>query len=440
MPSSLLTRRFTARNILALATIAALTLGGHLLAERERAGLAEDLRLANLAGRQRALGQQIVKAALGLGHAADVREAQRWRDELRGATSELLAGHTLLESGGPLTDDPGLVALAADVKALQQAAAGLLARSDPRTTRPALDAVIRQEGPFLARVEDLIARLGAEADAHLAALRWLGYLVAFSVLVALLLEGLLVFRPAVARLSHEMHAQTRLQRQLLDAVTAEQHRLGSDLHDGLLQQLTGLSLLIRSLLTRASRGAALEAKDLAQIGTLLDDAIAEARRMSRAMMPVVLEQKGLAYALEDMSKQANASGRARCTARIELRGRLPEPSKSNHIYRIAQEAVQNALKHSQAANISVELVDTGDAIELRISDDGIGLITPTGASRTGMGLRTMEYRARAIGAELRLEPGRPTGTIVRCRLPDAQLWEASADHREADAPRARAGR
>ncbi len=355
-------------------------------------------------------------------------ETRRWRDTLRGAANELYVTHLQLEQDDPAAPPAAsghLVELTAEIQALHTAVSELLSRGVGPADPAEIDALLRRQPRLQALLRDLVARSQDAARSSLDLLGWTELLVLVGVLLAVLFEGFFVLRPAVLRLGQEIRAQMKLQRQLLDAVTAEQHRLGSDLHDGLLQQLTGVSLLIRSLLTRASRGVTPQEKDIEQLGTLLDDAIGEARRMSRAMMPVVLEQKGLAYALEDLSKQANASKRARCTTQIELRGRVLDAPRSNHLFRIAQEAVQNALKHSQAENIVISLIDHGESIELRITDDGVGLISAAGVSRTGMGLRTMEYRARAIGAELRFERGQPKGTVVRCRLTDVQPWEPS---------------
>lgn len=422
MPHKSLTRRFTARYVLTTVALALLTLAGAVITDCHLRAHAEDARRLDIASRQRGLGQRLGKAALGLQVADDPRDTQRLRDELAATLAEVQAAHEKLAASEEVGPDIAarLAAVTFDVQALQAAATELLAR-DEATPGARLagqvEALVRHVGPFYARMDQIVAQMEDQSHTRLAELRWLALAVIAGVLATLVLQTMLVFRPAFSRLTQEIVAQSRLQRLLLDAVTAEQQRFGSDLHDGLLQQLTGLSLLIRSQLTRASRGAPLEAKDLQQLSGLLDEAISEARRMSRAMMPVVLEQKGLAYAIEDLVKQACASGRGRCTAKLSLRGRVPEPSQANHLFRIAQEAVQNALKHSRAEHISVELLDDGEALELRVADDGVGLIEPDGSSRSGMGLRTMEYRARAIGATLHLETNTPRGTLVRCRLP-----------------------
>lgn len=427
------TRRFTTRYIVALVITALFTLGGVALIERSMSRLASDAHAVNIAGRQRMLSQRLAKEALALQAARTHEEATRWRGALRQTLAAFEAGHRDLlyvdpEGGvsGELSPElqTRLAALAPDMLALVGATNELIARSEPLPTPGApapVAALLNREAPFLAEMEEIVDLLDAQASRHVQALSRLAWAVAAAILLTQLCLGALVFRPAVRRMTQEMVRQHRLQRQLLDAVTAEQHRIGSDLHDGLLQQLTGMSLLTRSLLTRAERGAPVETEHVAQIGTLLDQAIAEARRISRAMMPVVLEQKGLAYALEDLVRNAGLTARVRCTSHIELNGRLPEPSKSNHLYRIAQEALANALKHSQAENVALELVDVGDALELRVRDDGVGLVTPDSAQRLGMGLRTMEYRARAIGAVLRVELAAPKGTVVRCRLPDARF-------------------
>lgn len=431
---STLPRRFIARNTAALATIAALMLGGTLYGRWERARLADALQRSAVVAGGRVQVERVAAAANALRGARPGEETQRWRDALRGAANELYAAHLQFDQtdlAAPPAVASDLVDLTAEVLAIHAGVRELLSRPAGPAETAELDALARRVPRLQALLRDLVARGQADAARSLDRLDWIDLLVLVGVLLAVLFEGFFVMRPAVQRLGQEIRAQMKLQRQLLDAVTAEQHRLGSDLHDGLLQQLTGVSLLIRSLLTRASRGAAPQERDIEQLGTLLDDAIGEARRMSRAMMPVVLEQKGLAHALEDLAKQANASKRARCTTRIELRGRVLDAPRSNHLFRIAQEAVQNALKHSQAENISLSLVDSGEAIELRVSDDGVGLISAAGVSRTGMGLRTMEYRARAIGAELHFERGQPKGTVVRCRLTDVQPWEPSDGNHDA---------
>ena len=153
-----------------------------------------------------------------------------------------------------------------------------------------------------------------------------------------------------------------------------------------------------------------------KMGQVIDDAIAEARALSRGLFPVQLETNGLSLALQQLA----AAVRAR--ARVNCRMDGPEPvlvrdnTVATHLYRIAQEAVNNAIKHSRAGSILIELKTNQNRIELKVSDNGIGIPVsrqPTG----GMGLHIMNYRAQAIGGTLNIERAARHGTLVSCSAP-----------------------
>jgi PAS domain S-box-containing protein len=210
----------------------------------------------------------------------------------------------------------------------------------------------------------------------------------------------------------------RLEREILEISDREQARIGQDLHDGLCQQLVSLGFDTNSLEQQLSTRAVPEVAAVKKMGEVLDDAIAEARALARGLFPVQLEADGLSLALRQLA--AGVSARARVQCRVDC----PQPvlvrdnPMATHLYRIAQEAVNNAVKHSRAGSILIELKNNHNRIELKVSDNGMGIPAsrkPTG----GMGLHIMNYRARAIGGTLNIERAAGHGTIVSCSAPQS---------------------
>jgi PAS domain S-box-containing protein len=208
----------------------------------------------------------------------------------------------------------------------------------------------------------------------------------------------------------------RLEREILEISDREQARIGQDLHDGLCQQLVSLGFDTNSLEQQLTVRAGPEVMVVQKMGRVLDDAIAEARALARGLFPVQLEADGLSLALQQLA--AGVSARARVQCRVDC----PQPvlvrdnSVATHLYRIAQEAVNNAVKHSRAGLILIELKTNHNRIELKVSDDGVGIPVsrnPTG----GMGLHIMNYRAQAIGGTLIIERATGHGTLVYCSAP-----------------------
>ena len=152
------------------------------------------------------------------------------------------------------------------------------------------------------------------------------------------------------------------------------------------------------------------------MGQVLDDAIAEARSLARGLFPVQLEADGLSLALHQLA--AGVCARTRVHCRVDC----PEPvlvrdnTMATHLYRIAQEAVNNAVKHSRAGSILIELKTNHNRIELKVSDNGMGIPASRNAAG-GMGLHIMNYRAQAIGGTLNIERAPAHGTIVSCSAP-----------------------
>jgi signal transduction histidine kinase len=211
-----------------------------------------------------------------------------------------------------------------------------------------------------------------------------------------------------------------LEAQILEISETVQRRVGQDLHDGLSQQLRGIAYLAHVLHHSLAEKALPEAKDAARISELLQNAIGQTRDLARGLTPVQLEADGLMAALKELASSVEGIYGISCHFLCPEPVLLSNPSTAIHLYRIAQEAVQNAIKHGKPGRVAIDLARTDHAIRLAVTDDGNGL-SRTFAKSTGMGLKIMEYRAKTIGAILELRRGEQGGTVLSCLLPAVPL-------------------
>lgn len=192
----------------------------------------------------------------------------------------------------------------------------------------------------------------------------------------------------------------------------EQQRIGQDLHDGLCQTLTGARLLTEALKTKMAGDS--WAADLEKIESRLREVQSQAETVSRGLYPVELEANGLMSALQDLVDRFPSLHPVACRFVCRRPVHVHDHDTAVHLFRIAQEAMVNAVKGGKAHCIEVRLMTLGEHRLLTIADDGTG-IRPNPA-RKGMGLKIMEFRARAVGAAFTIRPRRPTGTLVACVL------------------------
>jgi two-component system sensor histidine kinase UhpB len=216
----------------------------------------------------------------------------------------------------------------------------------------------------------------------------------------------------------EVTSRKALEQEILEISNREQRRLGSDLHDGLGQELTGLSLLLKGLEVQLSREAAQYLPQLTKISDLLARAIQSTRSLARGLAPVNLERGGLPEALKHLASRCTDMYNLECSF---LNGgqKLPdlEEGAATHLYRIAQEATTNAARYAKAKSIAIDLRTTGRKLQLSIADDGIGLTAGLAQGQPGMGLKIMEYRARMLGGTIAFdEPGAGTRIVLTAPL------------------------
>ena len=208
----------------------------------------------------------------------------------------------------------------------------------------------------------------------------------------------------------------RLEREVLDVCEREQRRMGQDLHDGLGQLLTGIGLMSQALQQRLTEPDTRAARDAGEVTALIQQAVAQARDLARGLRPVSLESDALERSLEELALFEQKVTGINCDVRVDQPIEVPNDAVATHLYRIAQEALNNAAKHARPSRVVIRLRRTGNGLSLTVEDDGVG-INPSSAGGTGMGLQIMRYRARMIGATLDVGRGPGGGTVVACMVP-----------------------
>jgi signal transduction histidine kinase len=205
-----------------------------------------------------------------------------------------------------------------------------------------------------------------------------------------------------------------LERRILTISDAERERIGADLHDGLGQQLTGLSCLAAAMRERLKKSNPKEGKKAASIARIANEASVQARALARGHCPVQLEQGGLVSALEELARQSQLLLGITCEFRT--RGAAPRCDhwSAIHLYRITQESINNAVRHGGARHLRIGLVSHRSRHRLIIADDGRGFDSTVERRVPGGGLRLMNYRATAIGAEFRVTSRPGKGARVTC--------------------------
>jgi signal transduction histidine kinase len=223
------------------------------------------------------------------------------------------------------------------------------------------------------------------------------------------------FTTMAAKLRERDAQQMRLEREVLEISERERRRIGHDLHDGLGQQLTATSMATNALVAsiKAEAPSLLERSE--HIGQQLREAIAEARALSHGLAPVSLADEGLMTALSSLAESAHR-GNLQCVFECPEPVRVSDAEVAGHLYRIAQEAVNNALKHAAPAEIRIALEHRDRELVLEVDDDGEGFDYAS-KQHGGIGLRVMRYRARLIGGALEIGSPPAGGTRISCSVP-----------------------
>jgi two-component system CheB/CheR fusion protein len=232
-------------------------------------------------------------------------------------------------------------------------------------------------------------------------------------------EGMLV-----SSAIRDISERKRLEKTILDISAREQRRIGQDLHDGLGQHLTGIAFMSKVQEQKLAEKSAPEAADAAKIVALVNDAILKTRELSRGLLPVVSESHGLMSALQRYASEIEDLFGVACRFQCEHPVLIHDEVMATHLYHIAQEAVNNAVKHGYPHNIQIHLFAGDHRGTLMVRDDGTGFdLLPE--RHVGMGLHIMKYRAGMIGGALDVRRDMPQGTSVVCVFPIKNQLQAA---------------
>jgi PAS domain S-box-containing protein len=214
----------------------------------------------------------------------------------------------------------------------------------------------------------------------------------------------------------DISERKRLERTILKISEREQRRIGQDLHDGLGQHLTGIAFMSKVLQEKLSEESMAESTDAAKIVQLVNDAIRKTKELSRGLLPVVSEAQGLMSALKQRAGELEDLFQIRCQFVCEEPLLIGDVNVATHLYHIAQEAVNNAIRHGKSKTIFIRLAGKDGTGELTIEDDGDGFPEqPT--TQPGVGLSIMNHRAVMVGGSLKVQPNQNRGVTVSCKFP-----------------------
>ncbi len=217
-------------------------------------------------------------------------------------------------------------------------------------------------------------------------------------------------------LRREMQERERLEQEILDLSERERLHFGQELHDIVCQDLAGIAMAGHLLVKKLNVHGANEARQVLDLVRLVESALTKTRSVARGFFTAGFDLMSLTESLRELADNAQTRSKANCTLVFDDKLTLPDESAVIHIFRIAQEALQNAIKHSEATEISISLAKKGEDLELSVSDNGKGFLLNNPAAKKGLGLRIMAYRTSLIGGKFSVESPTTGGTRIVSRL------------------------
>jgi len=218
---------------------------------------------------------------------------------------------------------------------------------------------------------------------------------------------------ATGCIATDITERKRLEQGLQTISDREQSRIGQELHDGLAQSLIAMACVANTLKQDLQARSAPEGRAAADLTQMLDNAISQTRQFARGLYPASLETGDLEAALHDLAGHMSDLYDVRCELHATDPARIADRVAASNLYRIAQEAVTNAIRHGQATQIDIYLTIDAAAMVLQVVDNGSGLPEPLPVT-PGLGLHIMRYRAQSIGGVFEIKRQPQGGTHVTC--------------------------
>jgi PAS domain S-box-containing protein len=228
-------------------------------------------------------------------------------------------------------------------------------------------------------------------------------------------EQYVAIRTDITERKKQEQEHALLEKQILEISERERRRIGQDLHDGLGQHLSGMELMVQALARKLEVQNKEDAAQATRISHHLREAIRQTKSLARGLSPVDLQANGLMSALEELALNVREIFRANVSFEARTPVLLEDNARATHLFRIAQEALSNAVKHGGATDVRIQIEQSPTQVILSVIDNGRGF--KSGQSSGGMGLRIMEYRASMIGGKVIVQTTPGQGTKVICTAP-----------------------
>ncbi|WP_428655703.1 histidine kinase [Runella sp.] len=472
-------KRFTRLYITALSLVAFLTILGQILVQNTLKDGLNDSWLVNFAGRQRFQSQLIAKTALLLTQRPDLADRSTQLNEFKRVLTDWESHHDQLRTGD-LRDISASYVNSDTVKAMfvniephfqsiQQNAHSVLKWLEKPEDSTNIDLSVRNifahELIFLGKMNQIVFQYDKEAKEKVTRLRRIELWLTALTLIILVLEGLFIFRPAVGKLretivqlmeAREKTANANLelrqayqqlseaQAKLLEATQLrhqqeikehrirasallqgqeeERKRLSQELHDGVGQMLTGLKLIAENF-GETKEWSPRDRNNAQELRTVIGQTIQEVRTISHNLMPTVLNDFGIDLALKQLVDSTARSTNTQMTFSSNLKEKRLDRNVEIGLYRIAQEAINNAVKHAEATQITLDVSLSNKKVLLRVTDNGKGFTTagkksPASDSQSN-GLRNLHERAHLLDGTLKINSIIGRGTEVIAQIPQS---------------------
>lgn len=222
------------------------------------------------------------------------------------------------------------------------------------------------------------------------------------------------------KLQQEVKDREKLENELLNVIERERHSIGQELHDGIGQQLAGITFMVEVLKKKLRRKSSVEEMPFAtRIGACVNQVARQTRNLAKGLHPIDLDGDGLVPALEELAVNTEQIFDVSCTLEAEAAISTNDASVIVNLYRIAQEAITNAVKHGKAKNVRIRLTSRNGSSELSVENDGLAF-PDRQVHGGGLGLRIMRYRAETILGSLNIRKGAHGGTLVTCVFPNEE--------------------